>query len=301
MLLFNGTISCHQDPLVPPSAIPTTCRIYQLININEGIRDTTTYYYNTFGLIEKSTYRKWENSQLSVNTEQSFVYTADYYLFSQVDRTTTRNASGNLTLQNKGYTYTYQDGRIQQVAIIDNSSNAKLGFREYTYEGDKLKAYTESNGNKGLIRRYTFDGAGKLTGYEEPGSGVINTILTNGKIVQRTYSDSSSVQYQYDAEGQLLKQILTSPTGRSQYSYSYDNKPYWNKTQLRLRGIPYPDIGEHIQLHNLVASTYSRYQNNILTGEQKLIYAHTYNKDGYSQGYGRNDGVRQINYYSNCL
>ncbi len=301
LMLCNGTISCHQDPAVPQSAIPAVCRIYQLITINEGARDTTTYYYNKFGLVEKSTYRKWVNGQLLSKTDQSYTYTADYYLFSQIDQTSTRAPNGTLVQQNKGYAFTYQDGLIQEIAINDNLTNAKLGYRNYTYENNQLKTYEERNGSKGMIKRYTFDNGGKLINYEEPNSNLLSVQITKGKIVSRLFRDSTQVSYEYDNEGQVTLQTTISPSGKSQYAYSYDSKPYWNKTQLLLRGIPSPDLGEHMPVHNLITSTYRIYQNGQVASEQKLILNHAYTKEGYSLGYGRSDGMRQINYYSNCL
>ncbi len=299
LVMISGAIGCHQEPLVPQSAIPITCRINQLITINEGVRDTTTYLYNAFGFIEKSTYRQWVNGQLANMTDRNLTYTADHYLFSQVDRTATLASNGALTQLNKGYIYTYQDGRLQQVAIINNTSNAKIGFNVYAYDGDKLKTYTESDGNQKLIRRYTFDAAGKLIGYEEPNS-IISSSLDNGKIVKRTFLDSSVATYNYDSEGQLTQQTLTTAGSQSQYTYTYDTNLYWSKTQLRLRGIPSPDLGESVQIHNLKQFSFKRYQGNKSVGGQTFTYNHVYNKEGYSLGYGRSDGVRQVNYYSNC-
>lgn len=301
LILCNGAIGCHQEPTIPQSAIPTICRIYQLITINESARDTTTYFYNKIGLVEKSTYRKWVNGQLFSKTDQNFIYTDGYYLFSQVDQTSTRAANGTLAQQNKGYSFTYQDGLIQEIAINDNTTNAKLGYRNYTYENNQLKTYEERNAAKSLTKRYTFDAAGKLINYEEPNSNLLSAQIVKGKIVGRFFRDSTLASYEYDNEGQLMSQTFTSSSGKSQYAYTYDSKPYWNKTQLLLRGIPSPDLGEHVQVHNLLTSTYRLYQNAQLTGEQKLTFNHAYTKEGYSLGYGRSDGVRQINYYSNCL
>lgn len=297
---FYGIIGCHQEPIIPQSAIPPSCRLYQLVNINEGVRDTTVYVYNDFGLIAKITHRKWANGQSDTKIDQDFTYTADHYLLSQVNRTSSRAANGNLIQQAKGYNYTYKDGHIEQMTIVDNASGTKLGFKLYTYEGDKLKSYEETDGNRTIIKRYTLDATGKLMNYEEPGSGVIAT-LTNGKIVKRLSPNGTTVTYTYDLKGQLTQQVISSGTGRVEYTYSYDSMPYWDKTQLRLRGIPSPDLGEHIQLNNQILYSSKRYQDEQLISEQSFSYKHDYNKNGYSRGYGRSDGARQINYYSNCL
>ena len=292
-----GTLGCHQEPLVPQSAIPSTCRIYQLININEGLRDTTTYVYTSFGEVSQSLYRQWSNGRLTNETEQSFAYGTDHYLFSQIEKTVSSGANGTLTRESKGYTYTYQDGRVQQVAIIDNLTNDKLGFREYTYDNGNLKTYSETNGNKTLVRRYTYDAGGRLINYDEPTTGVTPPTLSNGKIVKRAVPNGIIYEYEYDGEGQLIKQTTTSASRRSQYTYTYDSKPYWTKTQLRLRGIPSPDLGESTQVHNILTSSY---QDDRSKGVERLVYTHAYNASGFSRGYGRSDGVRQINYYSNC-
>lgn len=296
LLICTG---CHQEPVIPESAIPATCRINELITINEGARDTTTFLYTPFGLVEKSSYRQWINGQLVLSTDLLFSYSSDYYLVSQAEYTSTRTSDGNLTQVNKGYLYAYQNGLVQEVIILDNTSNAKLGFREYTYEGDNLKTYTELNGAKALLKRYTFDGTGKLTNYEEPNSGVTYSIA-NGKIRQRNFPDGSIATYDFDAEGQLTKQIVTAGTSQIQFAYTYDRNPYWTKTQLRFRGIPTPDLGDHLAVHNTLTYSQQQYQANKLISNLNFTYNHAYNKAGYSQGYGRSDGMRQINYYTNC-
>lgn len=302
LMLLSVEIGCHQDPLIPKSAIPKTCQISELITVNENQRDTTTYVYNTFGNVEKCTYRKWINGQLSVSIDQNYFFSADHFLNSQIDKTTTRTTTGTLAQEAKGYIYTYSpdtDSRLQQIKINNYLTGVTTGFIDYIYEGDKIKTYTETDANKALIRRYTFDVSGKLTKFEEPNSKIYS-VITNGKITQRTYPDSTIINYEFDSQGQLGKQTIISPAGKSQYTYTYDNNPYWTKTQLQLRGIPAPDLGDNVQIHNLKVLTYQRYQNDKLLGEQKLTYSHIYTKSGYSQGYSRSDGIRQYNYYNNC-
>ncbi|GAB4027370.1 hypothetical protein GCM10028773_58520 [Spirosoma koreense] len=284
---------------MPKSAIPFTCRIGQLISIDEATRDTTTFSYNAFGNVERSLYRKWVSNQLVNNTEQTFSFTADHYLFTQSDRITTRSSNGNQSQEIKGYLYTYQNNKLQEVKLNNGLNNATIGYKQYTYEGDLLKTYTETDGNKSIIKRYTYDGTGKLMKLETPTSK-ISTVITNGRISQQVYPDSTINTYEYDSQGQLIKQITTFSGSRSQYMYTYDNNPYWTKTQLNQRGIPSPDLGEGIQVHNLKTSTFQRYLNDKLILEQKLTYNHAYNKQGYSQGFGRSDGFRQVNYYTNC-
>jgi YD repeat-containing protein len=295
----SGLVGCHQEPVLPESAIPTTCQVYQRINIDENVRDSTLYTYNSFGLIERTSYQRFVGRQVVTKIDQAFTYTGDHYLSTQIDRTTTWDANRNSSQQNKGYTYTYKEGRIDQVAIVDNSFGTRLGFRQYTYEGDKLKTYTETDGNAILTRRYTFDDTGKLVNYEE--AGLSQAIVSNGKIVKRVYANGTAIDYTYDAEGQLKTQINTAPNSRQEATYSYDNRPYWDKTQLRLRGIPTPDLGDHVQRHNMTAYSFKQVQNGQTTNQRNFSYEHNYNKAGYSRGFSRNDGARQINLYSNCL
>ena len=301
ILLLIGVTGCHQEPLVPTSAIPPSCRISQLINVNENTRDTTAYAYNTFGQVERSTFRRWVSGQLINNNEQNFFYSADHYLINQVDRNTTRSANGSLTKENRGYSFEYEDEpkRIRSVRIYNDTSNETYGFREYTYEGDKLKTYTETDPKKIFVRRYTYDGNGKLIQFEESNAGT-PAIITNGKIVQRIFADGTTISYEFDNQGQLTKQNAISINGQSIYTYSYDSKPYWNKTQLLLRGIPSPNLGDNAPVHNLLTYNYQQFQNGKLLSNQKLTYSHAYNKEGYSLGYGRSDGARQVTYYSNC-
>ncbi|MGF7217442.1 hypothetical protein GGR92_003616 [Spirosoma lacussanchae] len=300
--LVAGITGCHEDPFLPKSAIPFVCQLSQSVTIDEDLRDTTTYQYNSFGNVEKSTYRRWIKGQLMMSTEHVYVYTADHYLTSQVEQLINRDNSGRQTKQVNGYLYTYEEGRLRTVKIIDNTTNVTLGYRDYTYDGDRLKTYTETDANRAITKRYTYDDTGELSSCQAPGS-VSSYTVNKGKIIAESHygnPDSTDIRYQFDSRGQLEKQTIYSGLSRVQYSYTYDNNPYWYRTQLGLRGIPALDLGEHRPLHNLKTRTYQRYQNDRLLEEQTLVYSHAYNKNGYSLGYGRSDGARQINYYINC-
>jgi hypothetical protein len=297
-LLIAGAFGCHQESALPTSLIPLACRITVLATVNEAVRDTTTHVYNAFGLVQSSTYRRWAGNQLTYSLSQTFTY-ADYYLIAQVDQLSTLGPAQTLTRQTKGYRYAYQNDRLQQVTIYDNITNVGLGSRTYTYEGNTLKSCIETDGSQQVIRRYTLDGAGNLMSYEEPKTGVA-VLVTGGKIAQRTFPDNTRTVYEYDREGQLIREARTVGDRTFQYTYAYDTNPHWAKTQLRLRGIPTPDPAELPQVHNLKQSTYQILQGGKEIGEQKLIYNHQYNKQGYSLGFGRSDGMRQANYYTNC-
>jgi YD repeat-containing protein len=301
--ILCSLIGCHQEPLVPTSIIPPACRVSQLININENVRDTTNYAYNAFGQVEKSTYRQWVSGQLRTSLEQNFVYSADHYLITQIDRSTNRLENGTLVSENKGYLYEYSDvpKRIQTIRIYNNDSNETLGFREYTYEGERLKTYVESDGKKAVSRRFTYDGSGKLIQLDEPNARIRTTsLITNGRVTQKTYADSTITSYEYDSQGQLTRRVTNTSREQLQYTFSYDNKPYWTKTQLLLRGFPAHSLGDNSPIHNVITSGYQRSQDNRLVANQQLTYRHTYNKEGYSLGFGRSDGARQIIYYNNC-
>ena len=298
LLLLGGAIGCHQDPLFPTSAIPRICQIYQIANVDEGVRDTTTYRYNAFGHVDERIYRQWVNGILTVSTKQNFTYSADHFLLTQASQTTTHSAGGSQAQDNKNYTYMYQDAQIQRVTVSNALSGQALGSSEYTYENGKLKTYTETNAQKTVLLTYTYDGTGKLTQFVEPG---ITVMVTNGKITKKTLPDGTVISYQFDGQGQLINESSVSTTNQTERTYTYDNAPHWSKTQLLLRGIPSLDLGGHTLVHNIIESTIKRTQNNRLVQDQKFKYQAEYTKEPrYLLGYARSDGARQRIFYANC-
>ncbi|WP_111631512.1 hypothetical protein [Larkinella arboricola] len=300
-MILIGLVGCHQEPLVPTSTIPLACQLNQLVTLNEDSRDTVSYSYDSFGHVVKSVIRQWNKGQLTNSTEHSFFYTADHYLNNEIERVMTRYTDGSQFRIDIGYQYDYQDEpkRVRSVRIFNNSSNETIGFKEYIYQGTTLKTYTETDGNRGILKRYTYDGSGKLIQLEQPNSGII-TKISAGKIVQKNYPNGTTILLEYDNLGQLKKQTVKTSSEQLVYTYTYDSKPYWNKTQLLFRGGISPNLGEHSSVNNLLTYSYQRYQYNTLISEQKLTYNHAYNKEGYSLGYGRSDGVRQLTTYTNC-
>lgn len=299
-LLVIGAVGCHQEPVVPMSAIPPTCQIYRVANLNEGVRDTTTFQYNSFGSLTETNYRQWINGVLAASTVQKFTYSNDYYLTTQTDQTTIYSTGGNISNQtSKTYTYTYQDGQIQQVAIINAQSGQPIGFRLYTYENSTIKTYVETDAQKKPIRIYTFDGRGKLTQFAEQGIGTDTP--ANGKITGKTLADGTKINFVFDSQGQLLSETSTTSTSQTVRTYSYDQKTYWNKTQLLQRGIPPLDLGGHTPVHNLVSSSVKQTLNGRIIQDQTFNYQLKYNDAGYVLGYARSDGAQQKIVYANCL
>jgi hypothetical protein len=298
-VLLTAVIGCHQDPTIPASGIPGTCQIYRIANVNEGLSDTTTYTYSVFGHVEDITYRQWTKGTLTNNTRQNFTYSADHFLVSRIDQTTLYGTNGSQTRDNRGYTYSYQDGLIQQVTINNALSGQTLGYNKYTYESDKVKTYVEANAQQQPVRSYTFDSNGKLTQAAEAGTST--AVVTNGKIRARTLTNGAKVNYEFDDQGQLtLRDSTTSTNTQIKRTYSYDNYPYWNKTQLLFRGIPLLDLGGHSYVHNLTRTATELTQNGRTTPEI-ITYQRTYTKAGYTLGYSRGDGAKQRIVYTNCL
>jgi hypothetical protein len=296
--LLTAIISCHQDPTIPASGIPGTCQIYRIANVDKLVRDTTTYAYNAFGHVEEITYRQWRNDTLKANTRQNFTYSADHFLVSRIDQTTLYGANGSQTRDNKGYTYSYQDGLVQQVTISNALSGQPLGYNKYTYESGKIKTYIEVNAQQQPARSYTFDSSGKLTQVTEVEA--ITTVVTNGKIRNRKLANGTQVDYYFDDQGQLLGDSTITGSPQVTRKYEYDSYPYWNKTQLLFRGVPSLDLGGHSYVHNLTKTTVKQTMNGRTT-QEILAYRHTYTKAGYSLGYARGDGFQQRIVYTNCL
>ena len=300
VLLVTGAVSCHQEPVVPKSAIPPTCQIYRIANINEGIRDTTTFQYNAFGNLTETNYRQWVNGGLVTTSVQKLTYNSDYFLTAQTDQTTIYPTGGNIPNQtSKTYSYTYQDGQIQQVAINNAQSGQPIGFWQYTYENGKIKTYVETDAQKKPVRTYTFDSAGKLTQFAEQGTKDIT--VANGKITGKTLSDGTIISSVFDSQGQLLNETSTSATGQTVRTYSYDQKPYWNKTQLLQRGILHLDLGGNTPTHNVTESSVKQTQNGRTIQVQQFSFQLKYTAAGYPLGYARSDGAQQKIVYANCL
>ncbi|NID10207.1 hypothetical protein [Fibrivirga algicola] len=300
VLILSGLVGCHQTPLVPVTAIPLTCQLYQLTTINEGIRDTTTYLYNDFGHVLESSYRKWVNAKLATRTKKSFTYSYDHFLLTQIEQTTNFLATGGQTQDDKGYVYDYIDGKINKVVIRNNVTGVTILVQQYQYENDVVKTVTELNGTQLLLRRYMFTSDAKLVKYEEPSLFII-TEVNNGKITKKVGNNGTTINYQFDNQGQLINETTTSASEQTIHLYDYDTAQYWGKTQLRLRGFPVIDFGGASLLHNLLVDDLQVIQNGRVTQKRKLTFNHIYTKGGYSLGYGRSDGAQQRNTYSNCL
>ncbi|GAB3644289.1 hypothetical protein [Spirosoma arcticum] len=296
---LSVTIGCHQEPILSASAIPLTCQIYGVENVDEGIRDTTTYSYTAFGHLRESAYRQWVNNFLTISTKQDFTYDDNHFLITQVDQTTTYTSGGGRTQNNKAYSYTYNNGQIQQIKTTDALSGQVIDTKEYIYFDGKLKTYTETEEQKKATWVYTFDQTGELT--QLIGPGAMSAVVTNGKITKKTLQGGTIITYEFDSQGQLMKETTTSNTTQTERTYAYDEAPYWNKTQLLLRGIPAPDLGGHTFVHNVERATITSTQNGRVVQNKKFNYQRTYNKAGYPLGYGRDDGARQNIIYANCL
>ena len=300
LILVVGAVGCHQEPVVPTSAIPLTCQIYRVATINEGVRDTTTFQYNYFGNLTEMNYRQWVNGALATSSVQKFAYTNDYFLTIQTDQTTIYPTGGNIPNQtSKTYNYIYQDGQVQQVAINNTQSGQPVGFWQYTYENGSVKTYIETDAQKKPVRTYTFNGAGRLTQFAEQGTGADTP--ANGKITGKTLADGTKINFVFDSQGQLLSETSTTTTGQTVRTYSYDQKPYWNKTQLLQRGIPPLDLGGHTPIHNVISSSVKQTLNGRIVQDQRFTYQLKYNDAGYVLGYARSDGAQQKIVYANCL
>ena len=292
-------VGCHQDPVLPSSAIPDACRIEQIVTINEGVRDTTRYRYDSFGHLLSCTYRKWTVGQLVSSIEQTFSYSDDHYLIGQTNREVNLITDGSKAEKKVGYTYEYEGNPklIRRVLVVDNITGKTVGQNEYVYEGSAVKSYTEKNSTGAIIKRYIFDGNGKLIEFIQPASRDVITVV-NGKFTKIFINDSTTINNEFDARGQLIKQDIRYGRIRSVNAFTYDNKPHWSITQLRFRGIPVLDLGEHSPITNRLSYVYQRYVYDKLVAEAKNQYTHAYNANGYSLGYGRSDGERQVNYYT---
>ncbi|GAB3991925.1 hypothetical protein GCM10028807_23530 [Spirosoma daeguense] len=296
--LLSGAIGCHQEPDIPASIIPTTCQINSIANVNEAVHDTTYYKYNAFGSIEEITYRQWVSGRLAVSNRQTFFYNSDHYLNTSYELYITYSSSGNWVQQNRTHTYTYQEGQVDQVTTSNAQSGQIIGFKIYTYDQGKVKTYTETDGQKSIIRSYSFDGLGKLSQAKEAGSEIE---LTNGKITKRTLQDSTIIDSQFDSRGQLVSEITVAANGQTERTFTYDNRPHWNKTLLLFRGIPVLDLGGHTDVHNIATSNLRQTTNGRTMRDQSFAYQYQFNKANYSTGYSRSDGFRQRINYSNCL
>lgn len=289
------SVGCHQDPAIPKSAIPLTCQVYQIAAIEEDVRDTTTFAYDAFGSLTESYFRRWYRDTLTIRLRQSYSYNADHYLLVRVDQ---QDRLGSPS-EKRSYEYSYQDGLVRQVLIKSYLSPSQtLGSLDYAYENGKLKTYTERNAQQTILRQYTFDASGKLTAYQEPDQ-LTNAQVVNGKIVSKTFKNGTSVTSTFDSQGQLSSETTTLGTAETTTTYTYDNEPYWDKTQLRLRGVPVVDMGAHTNVHNLMSVQVKQTLNG-RARSQTLTYRNAYNQARYLLGYARSDGAQQRTIYANC-
>ncbi|GEM_PF-6708936 len=290
------SVGCHQDPAVPKSAIPLTCQIYQVASVEENVHDTTTFTYDAFGSLTESRFRRWLNDTLNTGLRQTYSYNADHYLLVRVDQQDRLARS----TERRSYEYSYQDGLVRQVVVKNYDSGQMSGYLDYEYDNGKLKTYKESNGQKTMLRQYTFDASGKLTSYQDQDLSAVAQV-TNGKIVSKLFKSGVSVASTFDSQGQLISETTLAGTAQTKVTYTYDNEPYWDKTQLRLRGIPVVDMGGHTNVHNLTSVTIQQTVNDRAIQARTLTYRNVYNQARYLLGYARSDGAQQRTIYANCL
>ncbi|QJD78880.1 hypothetical protein [Spirosoma rhododendri] len=294
--LTGVNIGCHQEPAVPKSAIPLTCQIYQIAAVEENVHDTTTFTYDAFGSLTESHFRRWWLDTLNTRLRQTYSYNADHYLTIRVDQ---QDRLGRST-ERRSYDYSYQDGLIRQVVVKDYQSGQITGYLDYEYDNGKLKTYKESNSQKTVLRQYTFDTSGKLTDYQDPDQ-LTSAQVTNGKIVSKLFKNGARVASTFDSQGQLISETTLAGTAETKTTYTYDNEPYWDKTQLRLRGIPIVDMGGHMNVHNLTSVAVQQTVGGRVTQARTLTYRNAYNQARYLFGYARSDGAQQRTIYANCL
>ena len=111
---------------------------------------------------------------------------------------------------------------MQQVAINNTQSGQPIGFRRYTYESGKLKTYAETNAQNVALQTYTFDGAGKLVGYNELG---VTATIDNGKNHEENTAKWCDNRLPVrHGKGQLLSEVIATDSIQTVRTYSYDQK-----------------------------------------------------------------------------
>ena len=287
--LLAALVGCHQDPAVPDSIIPATCQLGMIETINEGAFTRLTTFYNPFGSIVKQSYQSFENQVIKSGWDAEYSYDADRYLISYGQTPT-----GTGTPVRETYSYEGDPKRLRQA---QRTGPAGSQTTDYTYAGNNVSAITVKT--SAGTSTYTFGTDGRLTSATVASVSAVS--VSGGKIRQQTYPNGTSVNYEYDTDGQLLRRDSSWAGGNKiQENYTYDKQPFAENANLRQRGWPIVDLGYRLRVNNDLTFSRQRFTNGVQTGQEIYRNQHEYNKGGYSRGFSVTDGYRTKYYYTNC-
>ena len=242
-----------------PYQLDTAQDIYNSLSETSTLKTITTYVYNEYGLVTKSTVKteenieaeeqseETENEEKDLTTEINYVYNiiagsrifGSVYCSIEASGKTTRyyydDKSGRLNLvridNGTGYYYTYDDiGNLIKVLPYNYASYSEKIEYEYTNENHLEKIIA---GDMEYI--FTYDDFGNqnsiYVGEQQLVSQIFNA--NNGKASEFVYANGIKVLYEYDKLERISKTTYVDTTKTEnntiEYSYEYDSNGNVNK------------------------------------------------------------------------
>ncbi|WP_301549369.1 DUF6531 domain-containing protein [Planomonospora parontospora] len=201
-------------------------------SMTDPVGTVTTFAYTERGELASRTLKNWTGSPVSPQAAQdvvleSFAYDPGGRLATQVD------AMGRKT----SYTY-FSDGLVSQVIADDARLNGSTTATDVVLETNTYDAA------KNLIRRvtgdgkeqtdYAYDAAGRLTSTILDPDGLKRTTAMDydkgNNVIKRTFTGSGSssriesVEYAYNASGQMTRQVIENGDADLTSTWVYDDR-----------------------------------------------------------------------------
>ncbi|BCN29431.1 cellulose binding domain-containing protein [Anaeromicropila herbilytica] len=182
---------------------------------------STLYKYDKAGNLSKKTYSDNRsvtyvydsNNRLTTMTDWNGSTNYTYNALGQATKVTDANnkvVKYTWTKNGKKQSMTYPDGKVVQYAYdaagnLVKVTDTKNGVTTYNY--DNKNRLTSKNLPNGTESAYTYDSIGQLTGRKEKTGSTTN----------------SSYNYQYDANGNRIKETKVKAGGTETSTYAYDD------------------------------------------------------------------------------
>ncbi len=285
LLTLFGLNSCHEEPNLPNSLIPYSCRVAKVELIDTTSRVVYTYEYDQSGNRTKSNDHRGERTF-------TFDGAGEYVLSQQVG----------------GVPLTYQYDGTGTSRRISRIAGGSVSY-DYIYEGGSLKTYIVKENNVTTTHAYS---GGKLSGVTVSTGETVT--VQNGKITRRDDGKGNVSNFTYNSNNQLTQVETITTSERRVIAYSYDTKFTYQNSGLLLRGFPgsgaegqpgpgLDEPGGPVPINNYQTINTKVYRPASATApvsDRTLRFNHDYYRNSYSLGYGRSDGARARYTYTNC-
>lgn len=245
VILFSA---CKKNNDVNVTAPPaTSCKLTEIITTGRG--ELTTADPSTFTTTEKIEYND-KNIQTGYSLQSTsaysggktsntlikrdFQYDADGYLVKEIYQAGSKDKAGKTTSSNTTQNYEYNKGLLVKKTLASSYTSGgvttdETGTVTYEYTADgKISKYTNTNSSSPAINFQLFEYSnGKLAKFSFTSSGTLVTPLievNSQGLITKLVSPSFEYRYQYDAEGNNIRQELWRNATKDITVYELDAK-----------------------------------------------------------------------------